>query len=253
MYDIEMTTPSEDFIQIWIAAGKHINAQVEGGIPNWFRAHPNPPFLEHLSFGIGNQLFFIRIEDVDGHVVVPGNLGGLHHIAEECRGHACILPMRCISNHNWAPALPGWGLISAITGHPIDPISMVTNSKIEMTPWELHDFAVQVVRSSLDEQHREIMSWCGDPGIDPSVWFIGDNGPEWIIVRAVRYPESEAALPSNLVEIAERCSGLGKQGHFASIAFASSDQPFLSENENPIPLWRGAGCHVKFTGLIKIT
>ena len=65
MYEIEMQEMSEAFLPCWKAAGIHLSKQVDGGIQSWLRAHPYPPFLEHLSFRLGNQLFFVRVEDVD--------------------------------------------------------------------------------------------------------------------------------------------------------------------------------------------
>ena len=58
-----------------------------------------------------------------------------------------------------------------------------------MTAWELHDFAVQVVKGQLEKEGYELMSSQGNPGVDPAIWFVGDSkGPEWIVVRAERYP-----------------------------------------------------------------
>ncbi len=68
MYEIEMNEISEAFFPCWKAAGIHLSKQVDGGIQSWLRAHPYPPFLEHLSFRLGNQLFFVRVDDVDGMV-----------------------------------------------------------------------------------------------------------------------------------------------------------------------------------------
>ena len=61
MYEIETLEMSDAFLPIWRAAGFHLNKQVDGGIQSWLRAHPYPPFLEQLSFRLGNQLFFIRV------------------------------------------------------------------------------------------------------------------------------------------------------------------------------------------------
>ena len=47
----------------WSAAGRHLSHQAGGQVQSWLRAHLTPPFLEHLSFSLGNQLFFIRVED----------------------------------------------------------------------------------------------------------------------------------------------------------------------------------------------
>ena len=76
MYEIEMHEMSKEFLPCWKAAGIHLSKQVDGGIHTWLRAHPYPPFLEHLSFRLGNQLFFVRVEDVDGKVNGPGNAQG---------------------------------------------------------------------------------------------------------------------------------------------------------------------------------
>ena len=77
MHNIEMQEMSAEFLSSWQAAGNHLNNQVQGGIQSWLRAHPHPPVLEHLSFRLGNQLFFVRIEDAEKRVQGPGSLRGL--------------------------------------------------------------------------------------------------------------------------------------------------------------------------------
>ena len=48
----------------------------------------NPPFLGHLSFRLGNRLFFVRVEDVDGKAHGPGTIRGLATAARDANGHA---------------------------------------------------------------------------------------------------------------------------------------------------------------------
>jgi hypothetical protein len=139
MYDIEMQELSAYSLQCWKAAGGHLNSRVDVGIKSWLRAHPYPPFLEHLSFRLGNQLFFIRVEDVHRKVQGPGSAPGLFSAARGAKGYACILPMRRKLGGTWVADRPGWGLLDAETRTPIDPAALVTDEKIEMTPWELHD------------------------------------------------------------------------------------------------------------------
>ena len=252
MYDVEMPEASPEFGRCWKAAGSHLNRQVEGGMRSWLRAHLRPPFLEHLSFRLGNQLFFVRLEDVDGRLKGPGSLDGLLAIADGCQGSACLMPMKKQPlGGEWIPAHPGWALIDARTKKPINPVSLITEEKIPTTDWEVHDFAVQVVRGTLVEEGYELMSWQGNPNADPAIWFVGDSkGPEWVVVRAVRYPEKDAKRPHNWSDIADSCARLSKIGHFASVAFASTDQKFETEGEAPVPLWRGHGVHCNYSGLI---
>jgi hypothetical protein len=251
MYDIEMHEMSAEFFDCWKAAGLHLDKQVDGGINFWLRAHPYPPFLEHLSFRLGNQLFFVRIEDVDGEIDGPGTLHGLSSVTKGTDGNACILPMkRNLAAGSWEPKFSGWGLVDAFTRQPLNPVHLVTKKKIEMTKWELHDMAVQVVRDSLQKDGFQLMTSQGNPEVDPSIWFVGKTQkPEWVVVRAVKYPENQAERPANWNDIAKSCSRLSPTGHFASVAVCSGDQPFLSSEEAPVPLWRGYSMHVRFTGL----
>jgi hypothetical protein len=251
MFGIEMHEMSPEFKKCWHEAGTHLNSQVQGGIQSWLKAYPYPPFLEHLSFRIGNQLFFVRVEDIDGKVEGPGSLRGLHAVAEGNLGHACLMPMKKkLLGGRWSPVERGWGLICAKTKKLLDPFFLVTTEKIEMTPWELQDMAVQVVRQSLEKDGYQFMSWHSNPAVDPSIWFVGDSkGPEWVVVRETRYPSKRALRPTNWQEIARQSMRMSPIGHFASVAMASVDQRFESDNEKPVPLWRGYGIHVNFAGL----
>ena len=251
MHDIHMAEVTDDFARCWNAAGLHIQNQAQGSLQSWLRAHLNPPFLEHLSFRLGNQLFFIQLEDVDGRLETPGNPGGLIAIADGCAGHACVMPMTRVGA-DWEPEEPGWGLLDARSRQPVNPPALITDEKIVMTDWELQDLAVQVVRDQLAQEGRELMSWNGNPEVNPSLWFVGDDGPEWVVVRAVRYPESQARLPGNIAELQAHFNKLGHPGHFASVAVASVDDPFdpdAANNGNFVPLYRGHEMHIKYQGL----
>lgn len=251
VYEIEIQEMSKEFFHCWKAAGLHLNKQVDGGIQYWLRAHPYPPFLEHLSFRLGNQLYFVRVEDADGKVKGPGSLRGLLTAARNANGLACLLPMKKrLFGGSWIADMPRWGLLDVDTRLPIDPVALVTDEKIEMTQWELHDMAVQVVLGHLEKQGLQVMSSHGNPEVDPSIWVVGTTGkPEWVVVRPIKFPADKAKRPDNWATIARNCAKLSTTGHFASVAFASVNQPFQSNSEAPVPLWRGHGMHVRFSGL----
>ncbi len=250
MHEIEMHKMSEKFFPCWRAAGKHLARQVDGGV-SWLRAHPYPPFLEHLSFRLGNQLFFIRILDCENRIAGPGNMEGLFAVTEAAKGYACLLPMRKnLTDETWATELSGWGLLDAVSHKPINPVELISDTKIEMTDWEVHDMAVQVVHDYLENHKFQLMSWQGNPGVDPSIWFIGKSGrPEWVVVRSAKYPNKIADKPINISAIRNSCAKVGTIGHFASVSIVSVEQSFLSDHEPVAPLWRGHGMHVRFIGL----
>jgi hypothetical protein len=250
MHKIHIAEFSNDFGCCWSSAGTHLQAQGQGAL-NWLKASLIPPFLEHLSFRLGNQLFFVRVEDVDNEVQSPGTIEGLLSVADGCKGHACVMYMKRTGDE-WNCVMPFWGLLDARTEKPIDPVALITDEKVVMTDWELQDFAVQVVRDSLKSDGKEIMSWQSNPNIDPSIWFLGSTGPEWIVVRTARWPEREAVVPSNVEEIAEQCASIGKVGHFAAVSAANTNDPFdptAKESGNYIPLFRGEGLEVGYKGL----
>lgn len=251
MYKIQNDEMSDEFYLCWKEAGIHLGKQVGDGNLSWLRAHPYPPFLEHLSFRLGNQLFFVRVEDADGKVQGPGNPQGFITAAQNANGRACILPMkRKFFGGAWVANEHGWGLLDPETGEPIDPVALITDQNIEMTPWEVQDMAVQVVRDYLAQQGFELMSWQGNPRVDPSIWFVGESkGPEWVLVRSVKYPAMSAERPKNWQEIETSLTKTGTIGHFASVALVSADQPFETSDETPVPLFRGHGMHFRFTGL----
>ena len=255
MHNIHMAEFTEEFSQCWNAAGSHIQRMAGGELMSWLKATLVPPFLEHLSFRLGNQLFFIQIEDEDGRLDVPGSPDGLMAIAEGCNGHACLMPMKK-QGGRWQTTAPGWGLIDAETRRAIDPISFVSDEKIEMTDWELQDFAVQVVRDDLKKAGRELMSWNGNPAVLPSIWFVGDQGPEWVIVQAYRFPDEDGGLPENIEEIKAQLSKASAKGNFAAVGVADMTEMFSMDNidSDEMPaIYRGHGLNVTYEGLRSIT
>lgn len=251
MHVINMAEITEDFARCWKAAGLHIEKQLQDKFHGWLRCNLTPPFLEHLSFRLGNQLFFIHLVDVDGLLETPSSLNGLLAIADGCKGHACLMPMRKRGN-DWQPSEIGWGLIEARTYAYINPVELVSDEKIKMTEWELHDFAVQVVRQDLVQQGREMMSWQGNPEVKPSIWFVGDNGPEWVVVKCLSHP----SVHEGIIETLSTLELPSAKGNFAIVTVANANDPFdldAINNGNFELLYRGEGMMVKYEGLITHT
>jgi hypothetical protein len=155
--------PSREFAECWRAAGSHLNTKLKeadrvwppGPYFGWYKADLNPGFLEHLSFRLGNQAFFVRLQDADGKVEGPGTVGGLLRVARGWEGIPCLLPMRRTSG-TWRPEFTGWGLIDVQTKHAIDAQRFVSSEAVEMTDWEIHDFAVRIVCASLEKDRIKL-------------------------------------------------------------------------------------------------
>jgi len=241
VYEIHIAEFGRDFEEMWLAARQHLDHQVDGGIPSWLKGELVPPFLEHLSFRLGNQLFFIRLVDIDEHLKTPGSLSGLKVIARECLGHPCLMPMRRRSR-GWEPMEPGWGLLDALTCLPIDPAALVDDRQILMTPWELHHMAVQTVRLHLQSEGHGSISWQGNPHVEPAIWFDGGGGLEWVVVRSAVYPETPATCPATVEQVARHIGDRAVRGHFASVYIANA----LDPDRPPV---RGGPLHGRSLGL----
>ena len=249
MFRIDHHEACDAFVDCWRAAGRHLTYKLPPKHPFWLKPDLSAPFLEHLSFRLGNQLFYIRIEDVDEKIDIPGNHTLLLRVADGSNGHACLFPMRR-STDCWKPVYGGWELVDARTGVPVDPPALVTDEDIEMSEWEVHAFGVQVVVDYI--QKRYFLHYCQaqiDPENDPSIWFEGPEGPEFVVVRArhLRPPERPTTLP----EIARQCAAQSRLGHYAPVRIFHEKQLMqLRPGRFPItPLWRGHGLNVSFGGL----
>lgn len=250
MANQEPVKVTNDFRQCWQAAGFHLHSQIENGL-TWMRASLDEPFMEHLSFRLGNQLFFIRLEDVNGEFQFPGTEADLIKIAEGCKGHACVMPMK-FAFGNWIPAEKGWGLLSLKDRQPVNPPDLVTDEKIELTDWELHDFAVQVIRQNLLHEGEHVAGWNSNPELQPSIWISTEEYPQWVVVKAVRWPE-EAKIPDNIKDIERAYASKDARGNFAYVTFANQDQNIkepLKEGEKPLPIYRGDKVYLNYSGLL---
>ena len=63
MYLIEQPDPPEGFLDAWFAGAEHLQHRGDGHLM-WIRANPYKPFIEHLSFRMGNQLFWVLMYGV---------------------------------------------------------------------------------------------------------------------------------------------------------------------------------------------
>ncbi|MCR5258671.1 MAG: hypothetical protein K6E40_11010 [Desulfovibrio sp.] len=252
MHGIPNPRPSKDFVEAFKAAGRRIQAMATriGMEVLWIRAEPYGPSLEHLSFFCGGQAYFVQMLDNSGETVFPGGTKeGLLRIAKEYEGFACWMPMRRVSEPGrapWAPVLPNWGLIDAVSDAFVRPEELTLAEPKAVTRWELHDFAIQFVRESLEKQGRNVLSWNSDPDVEPALWFAGASGrPEWVCVGECLGPASQAPVPESLRELASAMMDRGFRGWWAPVGFA----PITRKPGRPDGLYRGEGADVDFKGL----
>ena len=77
-----MNGASDEVAVVRQAAGSHLLNQVDTGSLKFIRSRLTPPIQEHLSFIIGNQLFFVHVRDVFTNMSPPSDLSACESVAE---------------------------------------------------------------------------------------------------------------------------------------------------------------------------
>jgi hypothetical protein len=122
---------------------------------------------------------------------------------------------------------------------------------VELSDWEVHDFGIQIVRQSLEEEGHKIREW--NSQLDDLIQIVADIDDEltYILVKSVRYPETETEFDKedlqHAVTLAARNQAVLK---VASVSFANSEDSFDPEGRNVMPLFRGKAVMPRFTGLV---
>lgn len=222
-YAVDPFDMTPEFVDAWNAAGEHLDPRIADVGASWLRADL-PAFREHLSFALGNQLFFVQLTDQDA----PDN--GWSHperlamAVKDADGVGCLLPMHR-RDGRWAPTGAGWGLVDPVSEAPIDPVSLLTDEPVLMTDWEVHDVGVQAVRSHLENAGWTIASWQTDLQVDPSVFAHKDGRMCGFVVRTSDVGPDPAQPPENAARVAEALRARGWGAKFVGLKIASAEDP----------------------------
>ena len=247
MYNVEQPEPSPAFVSAWRAAALHLNGHGGDSI-RWLRAHLDQPFAEHLSFLLGNQLFFVYVQAEEFAQCPTAEV--FLRVSKRANAIPCLLPMQA-SGDDWYPALTGWGLRHGITGQPVDPADLVSDQKILMSDWEVHDVGMQVVMHHLQAQGKEVFSKQPDPDLYPQLWFESEGERSWVLVRASRSSGTEPTIAATERGVIDQLLAFAPLGFFASVVVVADSADMGDDNvdSDMPPLYRGYPLQVSFSGL----
>lgn len=235
----------EGFIDAWRAAGTHL-LELLGDRAQWLNTSPYNNMGTHLTFRISSTLFFVFVETENRNFGDSSDL--FSYYSSRANAIPCVIPM--IKEQGlYVPQFDGSGLMHVPSVEVIDPFDFEKTELVEMSDWEVHDFAVQVVKDFIEKNGREIMNSQSNPDIDPNIWFRDEGEESYVIVGEVRYPEKRAEKPDNRDDYVNSPQLVGKKGFFASVGIANTNQQFSEDVKEIVPLWRGQGMIVNFEGL----
>lgn len=262
--------PSGDFLQAFRAAGLALQSEFKthrGKVEpsrdyNWIKAELTWPSFDHLTFAFGNQVFSVLVELTDG-TRTSLSSRERQRCLDASREYGLIPCVFPVNPRTLQPYYGGWNLFDLEERRPLVPDQVATDEAIPMSEWELRNFAIQIVRSHVEEKlNGRIHSCCDVIGIDPQIWFEdGDGGTHWIVVRF--YPAIRGGEQSEFIGLERSNPQLRpSDGHFAAVSAASAS-PFVRAPDGEVvplsrrfdgsaPIYRGDGFYVKFDGLQKI-
>lgn len=195
----------------------------------WIKHDVTSPNFEDFVFSCGNKVFPVVVEKADminGNQIVFGKTDRVELLLNVCDENnltPCVFP---IIRRNGKPFFLGagsqgvaWNLINPITGKFINPPDEATDELIEISDWELQDWAIKLTMDKLKSDGFEILSYVSMPSVEPHIWFKNRHGnPCWVEVVATKCSSgigfSMEHFPNQVVSY---------DGYFSQIDFAADE------------------------------
>lgn len=255
MYPIDRPDPTQFFLDVRQLVGCWLQKEIDklkGA--HWLKTNLTYPSFEHLSMAYKNQIFCIIID-------VINEKTNKHYLPEQYRQN---LVKECTNNNlipciykvfvndplnpaynTLKPISTGWNLYHAVTDETIIPENIATDELVKMSEWEMHDFAIQIVRDYITKNlNYKLLSYQNILGIEPQLWLEDNNMvKKYVLVRYTMFPNEKAKKPTDINKIHANCQG--HTGYFASVAFCS-------QGIDKTVLYRGDGAYIRFEGLESI-
>ena len=212
-YLIDRPEPSEIFLKARNLAGAQIQEQFNSLNNNevnssydgfkWIKAELTFPSFDNLTFIYKNSIFAVVIEliNIQGSSFNQQQRERLFKACDDNNLIPCLFKIKIQgkqqnsflnifkgkdtqNDYELIPVENGWNLFEARSNNKVNPEIIVNERPTKMSPWELNNFAIQIVRTEIQKLGNEILSFCDLPEINPQIWFKDKNGNiNWVIVK----------------------------------------------------------------------
>ncbi len=246
--EIDKKPPSELFIELRNFTGEYLQQIMKTKERCfWFKSEMTRPFFDHFNFIYKNQIFSVLIDmrDMNDNSLMPKEF--IARQLGESNKHnlvPCLFPVKIddLVNNKYSTLNDGWNLQCTKTNKIIIPEDIISDKKILMSQWELHNYAIMQMRYLLKQCDVQIISFQDIMGVDPQLWYLDENGNKcWMVIRYF-FDEKQKKLPDDITEITRRCFKFN--GYFAPFIFSSKT--------SGKKIYRGDQIETKYLGLEKI-
>lgn len=269
-YQIDPREPSRAFLHARNTAGirlqemfKQFGGRVESPHDyRWIKADLTWPSFDHLTFAYRNQVFSVLVDLIhDGRSTLSSQ--EVKRCIDACTEHNLIPCVFAVNSRSITPLKEGWNLLHLENRTVVIPDDYVDDVKVEMSEWELRNFAIQIVRDHIKKSIQgDVLSYCDVIGIDPQIWFEDQQGNcSWVIVR--NYAQLTGGESKEFAGIERSNSQLAPyDGYLGSVSVASAEPftvdldaklvPLAKRFDGSSPIYRGDGFYINFKGLERI-
>lgn len=268
-FQIDPPNPPPQFFKARQVAGatiqekfKEFKGKYDEGLDfRWVKPELSWPSFDHLTFGYRNQVYSVLVATVRNGILSLTEKE-VDRSLNACSENTLVPCLFVVHEETLLPVAGGWNLVHLQTRKPVDPLELGGDEKVEMSEWELRNFAIQVVRGHIEQMGARVDSFCDLVGIDPQIWFENKSGERsWVIVR--HYPQITGNEKSSWIGFECTNSALAPfDGYHAGVSVASV-AAFLYDREGQLiplsqrfngnaPRYRGDKFGIKFDGLDRI-
>lgn len=273
-YLIDSPEPTEIFLKARQIAGIQLqdqfkifnNGKVDSSYDGfkWVKTELTYPSFDNLSFSYKSSVYSVVVELIDD-TGSSFSLKQRERLLDACAENnliPCLFKIKLQekskklfdfmsstnvqAEYELIPVEQDWNLFNARSNQKINPLTLSSGEPAKMSKWELSNFAIQIVRTDIEKDGNEVLSFCDLPEVNPQIWFKDKQGNVgWVVVKHIT---TETDLDYRKWVGLEQHNEqlLPFDGYYASIQFHS-----LKTN-SMVNLNRGDAYVVNYKGLERI-
>jgi hypothetical protein len=124
------------------------------------------------------------------------------------------------------------------------------DEEIVLSKWEIHDFGIDIVKRSLEEEGHQIEYFDSSLDAAPHIVAVINGIKTNILVDTASYPKRTISFDQDLCRnLMDFSAKNGCDFKTASVYIASPDDPFDPENQLVVPVYRGQQARIRYEGL----
>ena len=177
----------------------------------WIKTELSYPSFDDFTFAYRNKIFSVLVERAErtgNNKFSFGNVRRVRTLIAGCENNnlvPCIYPVvetegethvfygYPITDFKDGKSIIGsWNLIHAVSKKFVDPFDEASDELIEVSDWELQNWAVKIVANYLYKEGFKLLSYSDVLGIEPHIWFENSEGKRcWVEVLYEKYPDTD--------------------------------------------------------------